>query len=64
MARVKHEGTVVFSKCGCCGHHEVCVMNENGDFIPLKKGEFVTIHKYDPEQIGAHMKKVHKAAKK
>jgi hypothetical protein len=57
--KVKHQGTVVFSKCKCCGHHEVCVMIGTGDYIPLKKGEFIKVYEYDRVQIGEHMKKIH-----
>jgi len=38
-------GTVTTQLCKCCGHHEVGITTQAGEFIPLRPGMRVTIHK-------------------
>ena len=37
------EGTVTARTCECCGHHELGMMTENGDFIRLRPGMKIKI---------------------
>lgn len=37
------EGIVSARKCDCCGHHEMGVVLESGEYIALKPGMVVTI---------------------
>lgn len=43
----KKVGTVVAKKCGCCGHHEIGVENEAGQYHPLIEGMKVEIIEED-----------------
>jgi hypothetical protein len=36
------EAEVVASKCSCCGHHEICIRNEE-DQVPLKPGTRIVL---------------------
>jgi len=41
-------GMVTARKCDCCGHHEVGVTTQKGEYIPLKPGmiiEILPVHK-------------------
>lgn len=31
-------GVIVAEKCGCCGHHEIGIRKENGNYVQLKPG--------------------------
>ncbi len=37
------KGVVTARKCDCCGHHEVGVTLDSGEYIPLKPGMRVAI---------------------
>lgn len=37
------QGVVTARKCGCCGHHEIGLTTDKGEFIPLKPGTPVRI---------------------
>jgi hypothetical protein len=37
------EGTVTARTCACCGHHEIGLMTQNGEYIRLKPGMKITI---------------------
>lgn len=32
------KGVVTARKCGSCGHHEIGIITEKGDYLPLKPG--------------------------
>lgn len=36
-------GVVTARKCDCCGHHEVGVTLDSGEYVPLKPGMRVAI---------------------
>ena len=36
-------GTVTARKCGCCGHHEIGIEADAGEYVPLKPGMKVEI---------------------
>jgi len=36
-------GVVTARKCDCCGHHEVGITTQTGEYIPLKPGMVVEI---------------------
>lgn len=31
-------GVIAARKCKCCGHHEIIVVKENGEAVPLRSG--------------------------
>jgi dihydrodipicolinate reductase len=37
------EGIVTVRACECCGHHEIGMMTQNGEYIRLKPGMKITI---------------------
>ena len=39
----KASGRIVARKCSCCGHHEVGIEKESGEYVPLKPGMNVTL---------------------
>ena len=32
------EGVVTARKCDCCGHHEIGITTQTGEYIPLRPG--------------------------
>jgi len=38
-------GTVTARKCECCGHHEIGIVDESGDYRSLRPGTKITINK-------------------
>ncbi len=36
-------GEVTARKCDCCGHHEIGITTDDGEYIPLKPGMIVQI---------------------
>ena len=36
-------GTIAARKCDCCGHHEIGIETENGEFVALKPGAKVKV---------------------
>ena len=38
------EGVVVAETCDCCGHHEIGIKTETGEYFQLKPGMKVTVH--------------------
>lgn len=38
------KGIIVTRKCDCCGHHEIGIKDESGEYIQLKEGMRITIH--------------------
>lgn len=32
------EGTVAARKCSCCGHHEIGIETDEGEFVPVRSG--------------------------
>jgi len=36
--------TVKARKCGCCGHHEIVALKENGDIVPLNPGMKIILY--------------------
>jgi hypothetical protein len=36
-------GIVTAKKCDCCGHHEMGITSETGNYIPFKPGMLVKI---------------------
>ncbi len=38
-------GTVTARKCECCGHHEIGVVDESGEYRSLRPGIKITINK-------------------
>lgn len=42
-------GKVSTGICDCCGHHEVGITTDEGQFIPLRPGMKVLILERDPE---------------
>ena len=42
------EGVVTARKCECCGHHEIGVVTDEGEYVALKPGmRIVVIHQTD-----------------
>ena len=37
------EGVVTANKCECCGHHEIGVITDEGEYVALKPGMRVTV---------------------
>ena len=37
------KGLVTARKCECCGHHEIGITNQTGEYISLKPGMMVEI---------------------
>jgi len=37
------QGTVIAKKCGCCGHHEIGIETDAGEYVTLKPGMTVEI---------------------
>ncbi|MCP3953696.1 MAG: hypothetical protein GY697_15980 [Desulfobacterales bacterium] len=37
------QGIVSARKCDCCGHHEIGIVRESGEYVPLKPGMVVAI---------------------
>jgi len=37
------EGVVTARKCDCCGHHEIGITTETGEYISLKPGMKIQI---------------------
>ena len=37
------EGVVTARTCDCCGHHEIGMVTQNGEYVPLKPGMKITI---------------------
>ena len=37
------EGIVTARKCACCGHHEIGIKTQTGEYIPLRPGMQITI---------------------
>ena len=46
------KGVVIARECERCGHHEIGIETESGEYIPLKKGMVVEILE-DQEQDSA-----------
>ncbi len=44
-APTRQAGRVTARKCACCGHHEIGITTPAGEYIPLKPGIWVEIHK-------------------
>jgi len=44
-------GTVTAETCKCCGHHEIGIVTESGEYIKLELGTKVTIHASEDETI-------------
>ena len=40
---VSIKGIVTAHTCDCCGHHEIGMMTQNGEYIRLKPGMKITI---------------------
>ena len=40
---LSYQGTVTAKKCECCGHHEIGIETDAGEYIPLKTGMKVEI---------------------
>jgi hypothetical protein len=38
------KGVVTARTCECCGHHEIGITTEDGEYIKLELGTKVTIH--------------------
>jgi hypothetical protein len=38
-------GTVFARKCECCGHHEIGIVDESGNYRSLRPGTKITINK-------------------
>jgi hypothetical protein len=36
-------GIVTAKKCDCCGHHEMGITSQSGEYIPFKPGMLVKI---------------------
>ena len=32
------EGVVTARKCDCCGHHEIGITTQTGEYVPLRPG--------------------------
>ena len=43
MRRSPIKGVVISRKCSSCGHHEVGIITEAGDFIALKPGMKIAV---------------------
>ena len=39
------EGVVTARKCDCCGHHEIGITTQAGEYVPLKPGMTVKVIK-------------------
>ncbi len=37
------EGVVTTRKCDCCGHHEIGITIQTGEYVPLRPGMTVNI---------------------
>lgn len=37
-ADTKNTGRIIARKCACCGHHEIGIEKENGEYVALKPG--------------------------
>jgi hypothetical protein len=37
------EGIITAQTCDCCGHHEIGMMTQNGDYVQLKPGMKITM---------------------
>jgi hypothetical protein len=37
------KGVLTARKCGSCGHHEIGIITEKGDYLPLKLGMKIEI---------------------
>jgi hypothetical protein len=37
------KGVVTSRTCDCCGHHEIGMMTQSGEYVPLKPGMKITI---------------------
>jgi hypothetical protein len=42
-------GIVTAETCECCGHHEIGITTDAGEFVKLEIGARVTIHLDDKE---------------
>lgn len=47
MANKEITGTVTARTCECCGHHEIGIVTDAGEYIKLELGAKVTIHVED-----------------
>ena len=43
-------GVVTARTCDCCGHHEIGMMTQNGEYVRLKPGMKITIFVNDKDQ--------------
>ncbi len=37
------KGVVTARKCDCCGHHEIGIITQSGEYVPLRPGMTVNI---------------------
>ena len=51
MADKEITGIVVAEKCEHCGHHELGIKTEDGEYIKLELGTKVTIHVIEDDTI-------------
>ena len=43
------QGIVTARKCACCGHHELGLTRDTGEYVPLKPGMRVLVLAAQPE---------------
>ena len=43
MHRSTIKGVVISRKCSSCGHHEIGIITEGGDFMALKPGMKIAV---------------------